>query len=377
MRIGDYELVRCLDVAGSGERSIWLGQLADARGTPDPVVIKRIPVYAPRRLDRVIADALNSTMLKPHANIVATLGVHDQDGQLWVVQEYAQGRTVEELSQSQRLTVPMIARIALQAIKALEGAHGAPDPVAHGALKPDKLIVDATGNLKVLDFGLASTSEAAETALAADVRDLGAILRHLLIAPFAVAPVQARAQAGEELAAVVEQMLQPDGQTPRDLFLRILEAGAAAADASAEESLGRLVSEFAQAAHPTPVDEMKTEKVAAGHRIALNLPPPEAPPRLRPGAAAAPMASPAKVEVTLPELADGPEAASRQRRRRTDKLPPDVLQTVSGRAHQASKAAKLKVARAAKAKVRRRRWILAAAVAGALSVVALLLLMLR
>ena len=68
--------------------------------------------------------------------------------------EYVRGVTLRELlDQTGELPFSIALRIARQLLEGLEAAHAM--GVVHGDIKPENLILDATGQLRIMDFGIA------------------------------------------------------------------------------------------------------------------------------------------------------------------------------------------------------------------------------
>jgi formylglycine-generating enzyme required for sulfatase activity/predicted Ser/Thr protein kinase len=106
-----------------------------------------------------------------HPNIVHALSVGEQDGLYYIAMQYVKGRS---LAQFIREKSPLEWRGALditrQAAEALAEAHK--HGIIHRDIKPDNIMVDETGRVKVMDFGLARAT-AASTKLTADGTQLG------------------------------------------------------------------------------------------------------------------------------------------------------------------------------------------------------------
>jgi tetratricopeptide (TPR) repeat protein len=111
----------------------------------DPAVLARFEREAR------LASALNH----PHICIVHDIEQHQ--GQPFIVMELCTGETVKKLVQRGPLPLAQAVDLAIQAAGALEAAHRR--GIVHRDIKPANLFVSASGQLKVLDFGLAKLNE--------------------------------------------------------------------------------------------------------------------------------------------------------------------------------------------------------------------------
>jgi serine/threonine-protein kinase len=100
------------------------------------------------RAERQILAALE------HPGIARLLdgGVTD-DGVPWFAMEYVDGLPIDEHARARGLTIPARLRLFLDACLALEYAHQ--HLVVHRDVKPANLLVTGTGQVKLLDFGVA------------------------------------------------------------------------------------------------------------------------------------------------------------------------------------------------------------------------------
>lgn len=93
-----------------------------------------------------------------HRNVVRTHDLGEADGTLFITMEYVEGKSLAEvLKQRGRLPIGVAMTVARQLCRALEAAHET--GVIHRDIKPQNLVVDPTGVLKVMDFGIARLSE--------------------------------------------------------------------------------------------------------------------------------------------------------------------------------------------------------------------------
>ena len=76
------------------------------------------------------------------------------DGLYFITMEYVEGHSLKHLIQSRgALPVNVVLTIGKQLCRALEVAHE--QGVIHRDIKPQNMIVEPSGNLKVMDFGIA------------------------------------------------------------------------------------------------------------------------------------------------------------------------------------------------------------------------------
>jgi serine/threonine-protein kinase len=89
-----------------------------------------------------------------HRNVLRTHDFGEADGVAFVSMEFVRGITVRELlDHARRPPVSVALRLGRQVAAGIEAAHVL--GVIHGDIKPENLIVDATGLLKIMDFGIA------------------------------------------------------------------------------------------------------------------------------------------------------------------------------------------------------------------------------
>jgi len=89
-----------------------------------------------------------------HRNVVRTYDLGEVNGVYYLTMEYVEGTSLKQLIDSRgKLPVPVTLTIGKQLCRALEVAHE--QGVIHRDIKPQNLLLDATGTLKVMDFGVA------------------------------------------------------------------------------------------------------------------------------------------------------------------------------------------------------------------------------
>jgi serine/threonine protein kinase len=150
-RLGPYEVRELIGVGGMGE----VYRARDTRLDRD-VPIKVLPgatARNPTALARFIREAKAVAALS-HPNILAIYDVGVEDGVSFAVMELLEGKTLRERIDAGRLPWRESVEIAAAVAHALAAAHAR--GIVHRDLKPDNLFLTAHGQVKILDFGLAT-----------------------------------------------------------------------------------------------------------------------------------------------------------------------------------------------------------------------------
>lgn len=89
-----------------------------------------------------------------HPNIAQLIdGGFDAQGQPWLAMELVAGQPIHRWCDNRRATLDTRVRLMIQLCRAVDHAHR--HLVVHRDLKPGNVLVDAEGNAKLLDFGIA------------------------------------------------------------------------------------------------------------------------------------------------------------------------------------------------------------------------------
>ncbi len=89
-----------------------------------------------------------------HRNVVRTYDLGEVGGMYYLTMEYVEGTSLKQLITSRgRLPIPVTLTVGKQLCRALEVAHE--QGVIHRDIKPQNIVVEPSGFLKVMDFGIA------------------------------------------------------------------------------------------------------------------------------------------------------------------------------------------------------------------------------
>lgn len=232
LRAGDYEFLRELGRGGMG-----VVYEARQRSLNRRVAVKMLLAGAwarPEFKPRFRAEAEAAARLR-HPGLVTIHEVGEFDGQPFLAMELVSGPSLAELVRPQPLAPRRAAPLVRLVADAIAHAHAA--GVLHRDLKPSNVLLDAAGQPRVTDFGLAKQLDSATdltrsgdllgspnylapeqvagapATAASDLYSLGAILYELLTArpPF----------AADSVAATLQQVVQAEPVPPSQLNSRV------------------------------------------------------------------------------------------------------------------------------------------------------------
>jgi WD40 repeat protein len=230
----DYELLEEIARGGMGvvyrARHLSLGCI---------VAVKLILAgqFASQQIIQRFRGEVTAAALLQHPNIVAIHDVGIHDGQHYFSMDYVEGQNLSQLVGNRPLPPAKAARYVKLIAEAIHYAHG--QGILHRDLKPSNVLVDASDQPRITDFGLAkrldgdasitmtgqmlgspnfmppeqASSQCGKVGRHSDVYGLGAILYHLLTAR---PPFQA-----ESFESVITQLLNAEPVSPRLLNSRV------------------------------------------------------------------------------------------------------------------------------------------------------------
>ncbi len=146
-------------IARGGMATVYTG--LDTR-LDRPVAIKVMhPGYAEDQdfVARFTREARSAARLS-HPNVVSVFDQGDDEGTVFLVMEYIEGRTLRDLLRERRQLTPAEAFDVMEPVlAALSAAHRA--GIVHRDVKPENVLLADDGRVKVADFGLARAASAA------------------------------------------------------------------------------------------------------------------------------------------------------------------------------------------------------------------------
>ncbi|HSX26928.1 MAG TPA: protein kinase [Chlamydiales bacterium] len=149
-RIGPYKIDSLLNKGGMS--LLYLGMQP---GTSHPIVIKvLLPKYLKNKemVGRFLKEAQIIGMTN-HPNIVKLYGQGQWEKGLYIAMEFIQGVSLRQFIQHKSLSQKRALEVILQVAYALCHLHT--HGVIHRDLKPENILITETGEIKVIDFGIA------------------------------------------------------------------------------------------------------------------------------------------------------------------------------------------------------------------------------
>jgi eukaryotic-like serine/threonine-protein kinase len=168
-RIGKYQLVTLL--AEGGMARVYLAFSRGPAGFDKLVVVKQIRPELAWDQDFVTMffDEARIAARLNHPNVVHTYEVVEENGLYLLVMEYLEGHTLGELVRRvtrERVPLDLHVWMLSQVLSGLAYAHELPDydgsalGVVHRDVSPSNVFVTYSGEVKLLDFGIAKAAGA-------------------------------------------------------------------------------------------------------------------------------------------------------------------------------------------------------------------------
>ena len=166
------------------------------------VAIKLLPeatLQHPAALERFWREARTASSLN-HPSICTIYELNESGDQPFIVMELLQGQSLEKLYYHRTMSYARLLDFGVQAADALDAAHK--KGILHRDIKPANIFLSPTGQVKILDFGLAKVEEGYAGADNGNATQAGPLAADLLTSPGSavgtiayMSPEQARGEA--------------------------------------------------------------------------------------------------------------------------------------------------------------------------------------
>jgi serine/threonine protein kinase/Tfp pilus assembly protein PilF len=161
--VGGYKILNPLGKGGMGE--VYLAE--DTRlGRKVALKFLSSEFVGDNWAKRQLIKEAQAVAMLDHPNICAVHGIEEIAGQSFIVMQYVEGETLADLIRGKSLPLNQVLPLARQIVSGLAEAHA--HGIIHRDIKPKNIMVTPSGQIKVLDFGLAKTIQKQPQAVVAE-----------------------------------------------------------------------------------------------------------------------------------------------------------------------------------------------------------------
>ena len=176
-------------VVGTGGMAVVYRALDTETGQTVAIKVLRPEYESDMEFVRRFSREAEAAAKMSHENIVNLLDVGIDGDMRYIVMEYVAGQTLKEMIREEGRIHPDVAlRMTMRILAAVDHAHR--NGIVHRDIKPQNILVDMDGQVKVADFGIARVKTSQSAKLEGDNSAMGSV--HYL------SPEQARGEVADE-----------------------------------------------------------------------------------------------------------------------------------------------------------------------------------
>jgi len=146
--IGNYKILE--QIGAGGMAKVYLAVHKDV---PNLKVVLKV-LSDPRLAERFKQEADKLALLDEHPNICKIKHFFNHGDEFVIAMEHINGPTLDQmLADKEKLSIAESIKITLEILSILESAHG--QGIYHRDIKPGNIMLDKSGQVKIIDFGIA------------------------------------------------------------------------------------------------------------------------------------------------------------------------------------------------------------------------------
>jgi hypothetical protein len=165
--LGRYTPIASLGAGGMAD--VFLAVARGMEGFNKLAVVKRLRASSEEVQIKMFLDEARLAARLTHPNIVDTYEVGESKGSFFIAMEYLEGQSLDRVARllrscGERFPEPLAARVLVSLLKALHYTHelrdydGTPLHCVHRDVSPQNVYVTYSGEVKLLDFGIAKAA---------------------------------------------------------------------------------------------------------------------------------------------------------------------------------------------------------------------------
>lgn len=183
VHIDDKRYEKIAELATGGMATVYFGRVRTAGGLEQRVAIKEMLPHLAKSAEfvRMFFDEARLASRIHHPNVVATLGMTEENGAHALVLEYVEGPSLQQImkylaERGGMMPLDIALRIFIDILAGLHAAHelldeeGRPLNLVHRDVTPQNMLVGTDGITKITDFGIARAESRLSTTRTGSVK---------------------------------------------------------------------------------------------------------------------------------------------------------------------------------------------------------------